>query len=71
MLAGKFTGRLLESEALGKVAHVCDAYVEDGLQLLGKCRIELHPGDEGCNETLCLSSSCWLESEHVNAFRIN
>lgn len=48
MLGGELARRLLEGEALGKVAHVGDANVEDGLQLLGKRRVELHPGHKGC-----------------------
>jgi len=48
VLGGELGGRLLEGEALGEVAHVGDAHVEDGLQLLGKRRVELHPGHKGC-----------------------
>lgn len=47
MLGGELGGRLLEGEALGEVAHVGDADVEDGLELLGKRRVELHPGHKG------------------------
>lgn len=50
MFVGKLGGRLLQSETLGKVSHVGDAHVKYGLQLLGKCRIELHPGDKGCKK---------------------
>lgn len=50
MFVGKFGGRLLEGKALGKVSHVGDAHVENGLQFLGKCRIELHPRDKGCKK---------------------
>lgn len=47
VLGGELGGRLLEGEALGEVAHVGDADVEDGLQFLGKRRVELHPGHKG------------------------
>lgn len=50
MFMGKLGGCLLQGETLGKVSHVGDAHIEYGLQLLGKCRIELHPGDKGCRE---------------------